>query len=288
VLGGVSQLYRRDTATFDDAGQSTDFTTQNALLTDVGLVARRHGERFDFATRASAGYTLDLLSDGPGDQTRVTVLYAELSDRELDWSVRAGRQTGSTGALIGTFDGLYLGYQLLPQLRLNAHFGYPVDSTTESPSTDWSFYALSADLGPYANAWDGSLYATSQSYFGVTNRQSVGGELRYFRPGRTIVALLDYDVYFNDINDALLIGTIDLPSRWTLAMNLDRRKSPSLGVRNAMIGQPVESFDELFGCTPTPRSISLRSIGPPIRAHTRCRYRGPSASAGNGRWISRA
>jgi len=247
VLGGVSQLYRRDNSSFDDGVQSSDVTTQDALLTDVGLVARRHGERFDFATRVSAGYTLDLMTNGPGDQGRVTAFYAELADRELAWTVRAGRQTGSTGALIGTFDGIYLGYQLLPQLRLNAHAGYPVDTTTESPSTDWSFYALSADFGPYANAWDGSLYVTSQSYYGLTNREAVGGEIRYFQPGRTFVALVDYDLHFKDLNDALLIGTIELPSRWTLALNLDHRKSPTLGVRNAMIGQPVQGFDELFG-----------------------------------------
>jgi hypothetical protein len=247
VLGGISQLYRRDDSTFDDGLQTSEVTTQDALLTDVGLVARRHGERFDFATRASAGYTLDLLTGGSGDQTRVTALYAEFADRELDLTLRAGRQTGSTGALIGTFDGVYLGYQVSPRLRLNVHGGYPVDSTTASPSTDWSFYALSADFGPYAGAWDGSLYATSESYFGVTNRQAIGGELRYFRPGGTFVALVDYDLHFNELNDVLLLGTIELPARWTASLNLDRRKSPGLAVRNAMIGQPVQDFEQLFG-----------------------------------------
>ena len=128
VYGGWSQVYRRDDASFDTGTASADRTTQNAILTDVALTARRRGERFDFASRASAGYGLDLLQDGPGDQSRVTTLFAEVHDRELDWTVRGGRQSGGLGGVLGTFDGLYAGYQLRPRLQLNAHVGYPVET----------------------------------------------------------------------------------------------------------------------------------------------------------------
>ena len=92
-----------------------------------------------------------------------------------------------------------------------------------------------------------SVYAVSQDYFGLTDRQAIGSEVRYFRPGVTFVGLVDYDIHYQDLNDALLLGTIALPARWTMSVNLDHRKSPSLAARNAMIGQPVTSFDQLFG-----------------------------------------
>ncbi len=247
LYGGISQLYRRDDAGFDNGVTSSDQTTQDAVLTDVALSARRRGERFDFASRVSAGYGLDLLEDGPGDQSRVTLMFAELHDRELDWTVRGGRQAGNAGGLLGTFDGLYAGYQLLPRFRLNAQLGYPVESTREGPATDRRFYALSADLGTFAEAWDMSVYAVSQEYFGLTDRQAIGSEVRYFRPGVTFVGLVDYDLHFQDLNDVLLLGTVALPARWTMSVNLDHRKSPSLAARNALIGQAVTSFDELFG-----------------------------------------
>lgn len=247
VYGGISQLYRRDQASFEDGVSSSDQTTQDAVLNDIAMSARRRGERFDFASRVSAGYTLDLLDDGPGDQSRVTLMFAELNDRVLDWTLRAGRQSGSTGGLLGTFDGLHAGYQLRPRLRLNAHVGAPVESTSEGPMTDRRFYALSADLGTFAGAWDTSVYVVSQEYFGMTDRQAVGSELRYFRPGLTFVGLVDYDVHFQDLNDVLLLGTFALPARWTMSVNLDHRKSPALTARNALIGQPVTRFDELFG-----------------------------------------
>ena len=245
--GGWSQTYRRDDAGFDTGTASGDRTTQNAILTDVAFTARRRGERYDFSSRVSAGYGLDLLQDGPGDQSRVTTLFAELHDRELDWTLRGGRQSGGLGGLVGTYDGLLASYQLQPRLRLNVLGGYPVESTRTGTATDRRFYALSADLGTFGGAWDLSTYAISQQYFGMTDRQAIGSEVRYYRPGRTFVGLVDYDIHYGDLNHLLLLGTVALPARWTASLNLDHRRSPTLASRNAMIGQPVTRFDQLFG-----------------------------------------
>jgi tetratricopeptide (TPR) repeat protein len=247
TYGGWSQTYRRDDAGFDNGSTSGDRTTQNTILTDVAFTARRRGERYDFASRVSAGYGLDLLQDGPGDQSRVTTLFAELRDRELDWTLRGGRQSGGLGGLVGTYDGLYASYQLQPRLRLNVLGGYPVESTRTGPDTDRRFYAVSADLGTFGGAWDLSTYAISQQYFGMTDRQAIGTEVRYFRPGLTFVGLVDYDIHYGDLNDVLLLGTVALPARWTASLNLDHRRSPTLTSRNALIGQPVTRFDQLYG-----------------------------------------
>ena len=222
-------------------------TTQDAILSDVSLVARRHGERFDFTTRASAGYSYDMLADGPGSQSRVTMLFAEFADRIAGWYARLGRQAGGSAGLMGTFDGMQAGYQLWPRLRVNGFFGFPVDSTRAGPDSSRKFVGVSADVGTLANAWDLSFYAVDQQYSGVTDRQAVGTEVRYFRPGVTLVGLADFDIHYSTLNTALLLGTFALPARWTLNFNVDHRKSPGLSTRNAMIGQPVRRFDELFG-----------------------------------------
>jgi hypothetical protein len=254
VYGGFSQTYRQDQSHIESGLASSDLTTQNALLTDVSLVARRHGERFDFTTRASAGYGYDMLADGPGSQSRVTLLFAEFADRIAGWYARLGRQSGGSAGLMGTFDGMQAGYQLWPRLRVNGFFGYPVDSTREGPDSERKFVGVSADIGTLANAWDLSFYAVDQQYSGVTDRQAVGTEVRYFRPGITVVGLADFDVHYSTLNTMLLLGTFALPARWTLNLNLDHRKSPGLATRNAMIGQPVRRFDELFGLY-TPQQI---------------------------------
>jgi tetratricopeptide (TPR) repeat protein len=245
-FGGVSQLYRRDDTQIDNGVQSTNITSLNALLSDVDLVARRRGDRFDVSTRLSAGYVKDLLSGGPGDQTRVTTAFIELADREREWKARLGRQSRNSGGLFGTFDGIYAGYQVRPRLGLNLAFGYPVERTTDSPQTGRQFIGIALDLGTFREAWDFSLYGVSQRLAGETDRQAVGTEVRYFKPGRTLVALIDYDIHFQELNNALVLGTLELPGRWILGVNLDHRRSPSLSLRNALIGQPVTTFDDLL------------------------------------------
>jgi hypothetical protein len=250
IYGGISQIYRRDTSELENPALSTSITTQDALLNDIDVVARRRGERFDFASRASAGFIKDLLSEGPGDQTHVSQFFVELGDRELDWSTRLGRQSRNTGGLFGTFDGFAAAYQVIPLVRLNAVFGYPVETTSDSPDTSRQFVGLAVDIGPLAEAWDFSLYGLTQSIDGSTDRRVVGSEIHYFRPGRTLVLLADYDIHYQELNNALLLGTIELPGRWTLTANLDQRKSPTLSLRNALIGQPVTTIDELLTLFP--------------------------------------
>jgi hypothetical protein len=69
--------------------------------------------------------------------------------------------------------------------------------------------------------------------------------VRWYAPGRTVVGLLDYDIDYSALNMALLLGTFQLPGRWTVTGSLDHRKSPFLTTRNALAGQPVQSLDEL-------------------------------------------
>jgi tetratricopeptide (TPR) repeat protein len=252
VYGGFSQTYLHDTSKVDSGSLGSSSTTQSALLNDVALAVRKTGERYDFAARMSGAYGLDFGADssGSGNQATVALLSAEIQDRVLDWSARIGRQSGTLGGIIGTFDGLSGGYQITDTLRLNAYLGYPVDTTQDTPSSDRTFYAISADLGTFADAWDFSIYALDQSYYGYTDRRAVGTEVRYFRPGLNFLGLVDYDIEFGDLNDVLLLGTIALPDRWTMSFNLDHRHSPGLSLRNAMIGQPVTSFDQLFDLYP--------------------------------------
>ena len=205
-------------------------TTQNALLNDVSVVARRHGERFDFATRASAGYSHDMLSDGPGSQSRITMLFAELADHVAGWYARLGRQAGGVRRSAGHLRRHAGG---LPAVAATAastdSSAYPVDSTREGPDSDRKFYRhLRRTSAP--SRMPGtcrSTRSTSSTPASPTARRS-GTEVRYFRPGITLVGLVDYDIHYNALNNVLLLGTFALPARWTLNINIDQRKSPGL------------------------------------------------------------
>lgn len=249
-FGGWSQDYRRDATTVETSDFSADFVSQSMLVTDGDLSLRGRGERFDVQARVNAGHMRDLLPDGPGDRTRVSVAYADLTDRQTQVSARLGRQSRHTGGVLGTFDGLSLGWQALPKMKLNLMSGFPVESTREPLATDRQFISLSASLNGWADGLEISPFLISQTYDGMTDRRAVGGEVRWYTPGRTVVGLVDYDVDYGALNMALLLGTFELPGRWTVTGTLDHRKSPFLTTRNALAGQPAQSLEglvSLFG-----------------------------------------
>lgn len=246
MFGGFSQFYRRDTNQIDSATTSTGFTSQNALLNDFDGVIRRRGLDLDLVARLSAGYIHDLLPDGPGSQVRVSTAFVEVAGRDGGWSGRIGRQSRAGGGLLGTFDGAYGTYPVLPHFIVDAAVGFPVERSRNPPDTDRMFEALSIGFGVFDDAWEPGLYVVNQGYDGEVDRQAVGAELRYFRPGRTIVGFVDYDLHFQELNSVVAIGTLALPWRWTVSFDLERRKSPVLTTRNALIGQPARSIDELL------------------------------------------
>jgi len=245
-FGGWSQDYRRDSTSFDSFDVSTDFVSQSMVVTNGDFSLRGRGERFDVQTRVNAGYMYDLLPNGPGDQSRISVAYAELADRQHGLSARLGRQSKHTGGVLGTFDGLYLGWQALPKLKLNLMSGFPVESTRKPFSTDRQFVSLSANWNGWIDGLEISPFIVSQTYDGMGDRQAVGGEVRWYAPGRTVVGLVDYDIDYGSLNMAMLLGTFELPGRWTVTGTLDHRNSPFLTTRNALAGQPVQLLGELI------------------------------------------
>jgi hypothetical protein len=245
-FGGWSQDYRRDSTSLQSTGFSADFLSQSMLTTNADYSLRGRGERFDVQARINAGYMYDMLPDGPGSRSRVSVAYTELIDRQYQISARLGRQSKHTGGVLGTFDGLALSWQVVPALKLSLMSGYPVESTRESFSADRQFVSLSANWSGWVEGLEISPFLIDQTYDGMGDRRAVGGEVRWYVPGRTVVGLLDYDIDYRALNMALLLGTFELPGRWTMTGTLDHRKSPFLTTRNALAGQPVQSLGELL------------------------------------------
>ncbi len=246
--GGFSQLYRRDQNKVTTSGQSFSSTSQNALINYGDLLARRRGERFEFLSRVYAGYTKSMVKgiDGSGNsQSQVNAAFIELTDKKLDLTGRIGRQSRGTGGIFGSFDGAWLAYRLTPRFTINATYGYPVDTVTEGPKSGRTFTGLSLDFGTFAQSWDFSTYVVNQKFEGQVDRRAVGLETRYFRPGRSLIALVDYDTYFKSVNNITLIGSLALPKSWQLSVNMDRRNAPLLTIRNALIGQPVTTLEDL-------------------------------------------
>ena len=226
---------------------SRDLVTQNAILTDFDGVARRRGERLDVTARASVGYAYDMLPNGPGDQLRVSSAYVDLNDRELGLSGRLGRQSRGMAGIHGHFRRVARLLAMASAIRprpggWNAH-GIHALLSQHGSALPWrgdGFRDCGAAAGTLQSMqWPSSTRAT-------VDRRSIGLESHYVKPGRTLIAIADYDLHFADFNNIMVVGTLVTDSLWTFNVDASRQRSPMLSSRNALIGQPTIAFEDLF------------------------------------------
>ena len=251
--GNFSQFYRRDTSHIVEQENFTNARTDetrvnlSALSNDLDLNVKRRGGDVAVDSRFVGGYEFDFLDEDEGDGNirRISSLYADAQNGKRGIGGRLGRQTRSTGGVLGRFDGGLLSYQLKPTVKLNAVSGYPVDSSKDGLETDRYFYGVSADFGTYAEAWDFVAFVIEQQVDGVLDRRAVGGEARYFDPVKSLLSYVDYDISYGQLNTLLLLGNWNLPHEVTLNATVDIRQSPVLTTYNAIQRQGVETIDDL-------------------------------------------
>src|SRR5438876_2040006 len=254
VTGGVAQMARYDGERITNGAVPTNTPVpaaptinQNALFNDADLFARRRGETFDMVGRLSAGYDKSFTKDQGtvGNATRVTLASIEVLDRSIGVLGRLGRQAHNEDGILGTFDGLFLSWQFKPSWAINAAAGYPVEQLIIAPQTQDRFETLALAYTPKNAHWDASVFAATEQYQGFRNRRAVGVEGRYLAPRASLVGVIDYDTQFHSLNTASLVGTLQLPARWSLSFDAERRNSPVLTVRNALIGQTFADLNQL-------------------------------------------
>ena len=240
-----SQYYRRDVNQVND---QEEIVSQSSVYSDVSLDARRRGERFDFSARLTAGYRSNLMEEErptSGNDLRLSYAYADLADARTGLRGRVGRQTRNTGGVLGRFDGLNLTYALNDRLRFETVAGRPVYSTARDPDDSRVFQGISSTFAPFDNNLDFGLFYLEQAIDGLTDRQAVGAELRYFGDDKSLWSIVDYDVGFEELGSLFLQGSWRLPASFTITGVVDRRRSPFLSLGNALVGQQLESFEEL-------------------------------------------
>ena len=236
--GSISQFYTYRESVTDAEGR---LLTQSDLVNDLDFTTRVTNDRFDLRALFVGSHVFNFADQGDANESRISSVYLDALDREIGLSTRIGRQTRNSGGVLGRFDGAYLGYQIMPTIKLNGVAGLPVVSTASSElDKDRYFYGLSMDLGPYDKAWNFNLFAINQEVDGINERRAVGGEARYLRDGISAFSLVDYDINFNDLNIALFNGTATLKNKTTINFSADYRKSPVLLASNGVQGQGTD------------------------------------------------
>jgi tetratricopeptide (TPR) repeat protein len=237
MAGSASVGYQYGLDQLGSGPGSTSSTSLNAALLYGDLLVRDHGPRYEFTGRVDSGYTANFVPNTGGSQDQTTAAYVQIDDRTLGWSARAGRQSLANEGSIGLFDGLYVGYQLNPKISLSAAAGFPAYTNYSAVSSNQKFGTVQAEFGPYRGAWIFDGYFYDELNAGATERRSVGFETRYSMPGRSAMLLADYDVDFQQLNSATLIGNLGTAEHWIVGFYADHRRSPLLELSNALLGQ---------------------------------------------------
>ncbi|MBT8077696.1 MAG: hypothetical protein KJO31_03925, partial [Gammaproteobacteria bacterium] len=242
--GGVSQFYLRgvDLTSDDEA----DVLAQSALLSQADFVVKRRGERFDLVARGNLSFLYDFDEDDQESQALVSYAYLDITDNDLDWNARLGRQTRHRGGHLGRFDGAHVSYGLLDNVAVNVSAGFPIDSPRFVATLDHYFYGASVEVSNLYDSWDFGAFTNFRNVDGISDRQAVGADLQYHTSKFNVVGLVDYDVSYNVLNLGLITGSWRFNDRITVNGRYQGGTTPFLTTRNALIGQPVRTIDALL------------------------------------------
>ena len=219
---------------------SLTVTDQSSLITNLSVTARSYSDAYDNRMVFQDFYAANFLP-GQDNTNRLNAAFYELRSRFHDYSARLGRQSALGGGVLGRFDGVSAGFGFLSNWRANAVAGQLSDQTIGSKPV---FLGAGLDFG-VKSSMGGQIYAIKQTVYGLTDRQAVGGNLRYFDQNRTAIAQVDYDTLFKALNMFTLQGTFTGISSTDYNFLFDWRRTPLLSIRNAVNGT-TSSIDILL------------------------------------------
>jgi tetratricopeptide (TPR) repeat protein len=241
--GTLSQRYRSNIAETDDIG---NITNMSQLFTYFNSTTLQRTEKFDHRYQFTADDAYDFIDSDDDNIFRFIETYYELSYRKTGTSGKLGRQQFRIGGLLKRFDGLSAGYQFTPEMRLNFLGGLPVDIDDKSSiNKHKTLYGFTFETGTFLEYWDMNLFYFDQTVDGLTDFNSVGTEVRYFDKRTSVFGMIDYDVFYKELNALQLNANVLLDFGTTVYLNSFMRKTPLLATSNALIGQQESTIEEL-------------------------------------------
>lgn len=243
LYGGFAQNYFRDQLIPD---QGDSLLVRSDITTDFDLVAKTQKDDLMFKAQVVGSYREDLLDDDGQTRFLPSIFTFEAEHKGWGLYTKVGRQSLSSGGVLGRFDGAHAAWQINDTFAVNAVAGYPVRAGTRSTiNTDIQFQGLNVDINQLLNNTDINVYYLRQDNNGLADREAVGGEIRYRNDSLSVFSMLDYDILFSEVNLFVLIGHWQMNDKTAFNLSADYRNSPLLTTNNALIGQGVERLSDL-------------------------------------------
>jgi len=243
-FGSFAQYYYQGQNSTEETGTVID---QSLLLSQLSLSQRIKGEDYDIRNFLYASHSYDYETETEKPLT-IETAYSQFKNSQWGLSGRIGRQSGSRGGVLGKYDGLQASYILTQRISLNAVTGYPVDiANKRRVQNEKPFWGVGFEWDGMGQDVDILPYYIHQNVDGITDREAVGSEFRYFGKNGNYYGLIDYDIHYSDLNLYVFRGQYNLHKNTVLSLNIDVRNSPLLYTSDALIGQTdVTTIEELL------------------------------------------
>ena len=241
-FGVISNAYQHYATELPDSGWES---LQSNWITDLNLNGRMRSEAADLKILLSAGYQHDFEEDND-EPERLSYAYVDYRHHATGQEVRFGRQTTNGEGILGRYDGAHYHKDLGSRFGINGILGLPVYSSRDLElNSDAQLYGASIDYAAPDSPWRSNVFLAYQTVNGLTDRQAVGGEINYLTQQMNVLTYVDFDVYFNEINTVMLNGNWYGEDESHYYVTLDYRRSPTLTLSNALIGQGIDNIDWL-------------------------------------------
>ena len=243
VFGDFDQFYRRYAVRL--SGQS-EVVGINAMFTDADVIGERTGEHYDFGFRFSGSNVYDM-SNAQSDEHAYLVnsAYFEAKANDIDTRLRIGRQSLTSAGVLGHFDGAVLSYSPTKSSTISGVYGYALNSSYDAFSDQRPFYGLSGKISFFDGHVEFAPFIVQQDVDGMVDRRAIGLESRWFSERSTALALVDYDIFHDALNDVYVYGNFAVGDATHAWGSIDHRRSPYITTQNALIGMPFDDLSSL-------------------------------------------
>lgn len=243
IFGSASTQYRRESL---DGGEAESLVSDSSLYSDLSVSTRARSEKYLWRGLASGSYRFDFVEGMDKNEARISAFFLDVAQRSGPYSATFGRQPGNTAGVSSRFDGVRLSRRLAEQWRLTVRGGFPVEiSDSDRVETGRQLYGISIDGEDLGGRVDAQLFAIQQQADGMLDRNGVGTELRYADDRLFMAGYADYDMYFGDLNTALVSANWQIRPGTSATLFVDYRNSPILTSWNAIQGQGVDRLEDL-------------------------------------------
>ena len=240
--GAFSQYYRDDT--IQSNNERDKDIVHTALVTDIDLLATRKTNTSSLVIRFDGGVYRDI--EDEENDSRISYALVKYTDIRSGYQLTGGRQRGTANGVYSRFEGLVYKGLSHSSFNYSIYLGSPVQSSYDDAQTDRQFVGTNVHFSPFNRA-EMDIYLLQQKVSDLTDREAIGTEFEYRRGNGYLFNLIDYDLFYGELNNLTLIGSYPYNDKLNFNLSYDFRQSPLLTTGNAMAGQPVRSIDELKG-----------------------------------------